>query len=181
MESTLPQTIALLSNTPATFNALLRTLPESLTHHNEGPGTWTATDVILHLIHTERVNWMPRTRMILDYGETRTFTPLDREATLGMPNIPPLPQLLDEFASLRSKSLSQLAALNLTHEDLTRRGLHPSFGPVTLSQLLSAWAAHDLTHLHQVSRILARQYRDAVGPYEKFLGVLRCEGHSSAA
>ena len=181
MESTLPQTIALLTSTPTTFNFLLRPLPESLTHRNEGPGTWTATDVILHLIHTERVNWIPRTRMILDYGETRTFPPLDREATLGMPNTPPLPQLLDDFNRLRSKSLSQLAALNLTPDDLTRRGLHPALGPVTLSQLLSTWAAHDLTHLHQISRILACQYRDAVGPYEKFLGVLQCDGHSSAA
>ena len=181
MESSLPQTIALLTNAPVALSALLRDLPPSLTQHSEGPGTWTATDVILHLIHNERANWIPRARLILDHGETRTFTPLDREATLGMPNTPPLPQLLDEFARLRTKNLQQLAALNLTPDDLVRCGRHPNFGPVTLSQLLSAWAAHDLTHLHQLTRILAHQCRGAVGPYEKFLGVLHCEGHSSPA
>jgi DinB superfamily len=179
MESNLPQTVALLTNTPAALNALLRNLPDSWTHYNEGPGTWTAYDVILHLIHNERVNWIPRARLILDHGETRAFTPLDREASIGMPHTQTLPQLLDDFARLRATSLSQLNALNLTEHDLARCGLHPAFGSITLSQLLSTWAAHDLTHLHQLTRIMAHQYRASVGPYQKYLGVLHCNGHSA--
>ncbi len=181
MESNLPQTISLLTNTPAVLNTLLRTLPDSCTQQNEGPGTWSVYGVILHLIHNERVNWITRARSILDHGESRTFTPLDREATLGMPHNQTLPQLLDEFSRLRARNLAQLAALNLTPQDLVRRGMHPTFGPITLAQLLSAWAAHDLSHVHQISRILAHQLRAAVGPYEKFLGVLHCDGHSAPA
>ena len=121
MESNLPQTVALLTNTPAALNALLRTLPDAWTHHNEGPGTWSIYDVILHLNHNERVNWIHRARIILDHGENHTFTPLDREAGIGMPRTQTLPQLLDEFSRLRAKNLQQLAALNLTPHDLARR------------------------------------------------------------
>ncbi len=181
MEHNLQDTIALLSHTPAGLNALLRGLPESWTRRNEGGNTWTVCDVIGHLIHSEHDNWITRTKMILEKGESQTFTPLNRTAFAADAPGKSLGQLLDEFAAARHSTLAQLQSLNLKPEDLDRRGRHPVFGTVTLSQLLSTWAAHDLTHLHQISRIMAYQYRVLVGPYIKFLGVLKCEGHSEAA
>ncbi len=126
MQNNLPQTISLLTQTPATLNALLRDLPETWTHRDEGPNTWTAFDVIAHLNHCERTNWMPRAKMILDSGESQPFTPLDREARAEDIQKQTLPQLLDEFARLRSENLHQLRALNLTPQDLEKRGLHPA-------------------------------------------------------
>ncbi len=181
MEHNLQDTIALLSHTPAGLNALLRGLPESWTRRNEGDDTWTVCDVIGHLIHSEHDNWITRTKMILEKGESQMFTPLNRTAFASDVPAKSLDQLLDEFAAARHSTLVQLQSLNLKPEDLDRRGRHPVFGPVTLLQLLSTWAAHDLTHLHQISRIMACQYRVLVGPYIKFLGVLKCEGHSEAA
>lgn len=179
MEHNLSHTTALLSRTPAALNALLRDLPESWTRQNEGENTWSAFDVVGHLIHGERTDWMPRARMILRFGESKTFEPFDRLAQQRESQGKSLAQLLDEFASARSESLGDLRALNLRHEDLERRGRHPALGVVTLSELLATWAAHDMTHLHQISRIMANQYREAVGPWSQYLGVLRCEGHSS--
>ena len=146
---------------------------------NEGHKTWSAFDVVGHLIHTDRVDWMPRARIILQFGESRAFEPLDRWAQERDSQGKSLGELLDEFARLRSENLDQLRALNLRPQDLERRGRHPGLGVVTLSQLLAAWAAHDLTHLHQISRVMAHQYRDAVGPWSNYLGVLQCAGHSS--
>jgi uncharacterized damage-inducible protein DinB len=180
MQPNLQDTISLLAHTPAGLNALLRGLPDTWTRHNEGENTWTVADVVGHLIHSEQDNWIPRAKMILEKGESQTFTPLNRTAFADVPDRS-LAQLLDEFAQARDANLAQLRALNIRPEDLERRGTHPVFGPVTLSQLLSTWAAHDLTHLHQISRIMAHQYRGQVGPYIKFLGVLKCEGHSDAA
>lgn len=180
MEHNLQDTIALLTHTPTGLNALLRGLPESWTRRSEGDNTWTVSDVIGHLLHSEHDNWITRTRMILEKGESQTFTPLNRTAFASFA-AKSLGQLLDEFAEARQANLAQLRSLNLTAEDLERRGTHPVFGPVTLSQLLSTWAAHDLTHLHQITRIMAHQYRGLVGPYVRFLGVLKCEGHSEAA
>ena len=179
MEQDLQQTISLLTRTPATLNALLRDLPETWTHRNEGENTWTAYEVIGHLNHCERTDWIPRAKAILQHGESKTFEPLDREEHLQENHARSLAQLLDELSLLRSKNLSELRALNLQPADLASRGRHPVFGPVTLSQLLSTWATHDLTHLHQISRILAHQYRNDVGPWSAYLGVLHCDGHSS--
>ena len=179
MAHNLEHTIALLTRTPASLNALLRDLPEEWTHRNEGPNTWSAFDVVGHLIHGERTDWMARARIILQFGETRAFERFDRLAQERESQGKSLPQLLDEFARLRAENLEQLRALNLRPEDLARRGRHHRLGVVTLSQLLATWAAHDLTHLHQLSRIMAHQYRDAVGPWIQFLGVLQCSGHSA--
>jgi hypothetical protein len=179
MEHNLPQTISLLTRTPATLNTLLRELPEAWTLRNEGENTWSALDIISHLIHAERTDWMPRAGTILQFGESRTFEPFDRQGETEENGRQPLAHLLDEFARLRSENLSRLDALNLQPEDLARRGRHPAFGVVTLSQLLATWAVHDLTHLHQASRVLAHQYREAVGPWSAYLGVLQCAGHSA--
>jgi len=179
MEHNLPQTIALLARTPAALNALLRDLPETWTLQNEGEDTWSAFDVVGHLIHGERTDWMPRAKMVLQSGETKAFEPFDRLGHVRESQSKSLGQLLDEFARLRSENLDQLRALNLRHEDLARRGRHPALGVVTLSELLATWAVHDLTHLHQISRIMARQYCEAVGPWSAYLGVLQCAGHSA--
>jgi hypothetical protein len=179
MEHNLPHTIALLARTPATLDTLLRDLPETWTLQNEGEDTWSAFGVVAHLIYGERTDWMPRARIMLQFGETRTFEPFDRAGHVQESQGKSLAQLLDEFSRLRSESLAELRALNLRQEDLTRRGRHPAFGVVTLSELLATWAVHDLTHLHQISRVMAHQYRQAVGPWSAYLGVLQCAGHSS--
>jgi hypothetical protein len=178
-EHNLPNTISLLTRTPATLNALLRDLPEAWTRRNEGEKTWSAYDIVGHLIHGERTDWMPRAKMILQFGETRAFEPFDRWAQARESEGKSLGELLDEFAHLRSENLGELRSLNLRPEDFARRGRHPALGVVTLSELLATWAAHDLTHLHQVSRVMAYQYREAVGPWSAYLGVLKCAGHSS--
>jgi DinB family protein len=173
----LHNTVALLERTPAALDALLRGLPEAWTHHDEGDGTFTIVDVVGHLIHADKTDWMPRARMILEHGETRVFEPFDRRGHVERCRGKSLAQLLDGFAQVRAGCLDGLRALNLRPEQLELRGRHPSLGVVTLSNLLATWAAHDLTHLHQVSRIMAHQYRDEVGPFGAFLGVLKCDGH----
>ena len=180
MEHNLQQTISLLARTPAALNTLLRDLPETWTLSNEGENTWSAFDVVGHLIHAERADWIPRAKMVLQFGESQTFAPFDRSGHEREVQGKSLEQLLDEFARVRSDNLNELRAFNLRLADLERRGRHPSFGAVTLSQLLATWATHDLTHLHQISRVMAHQYRDAVGPWSVYLGVLQCAGHSSS-
>jgi hypothetical protein len=179
MQHNLQNTISLLTRTPATLNTLLRDLPETWTIRNEGENTWNTFDVVGHLNHGERTDWMPRARMVLQFGETQPFEPFDRQGHAREIHGKSLEQLLDEFARLRAENLAELRALNLRQEDLERRGRHPALGIVTLSQLLATWAAHDLTHLHQISRVMAHQYRAAVGPWSAYLGVLQCAGHSS--
>lgn len=179
MEHNLAHTISLLSRTPAALNALLRDLPDDWTVHNEGDNTWNSFQIVGHLIYADRTDWIPRAKWILEFGDSQPFPPFDREGQDREIPGKSLPALLDEFSRVRSKSLEQLRALNLLSADLHRCGRHPSFGRVTLSQLLATWAAHDLTHLHQISRVMAHQYHQAVGPWIAFLGVLHCTGHSS--
>jgi len=179
MQHSVEDTTSLLSRTPAVLDALLRGLPETWTLQNEGEKTWSAFDVVGHLIHGERTDWMPRAKMILQFGESKAFEPFDRWGQERESAGKSLAQLLDEFARLRTANLNELRALNLEPADLARRGQHPALGVVTLSQLLATWAAHDLTHLHQISRVMAHQYRDTVGPWSAYLGVLHCAGHSA--
>jgi len=179
MERSLQDTISLLTRTPAVLDVLLRDLAETWTLRNEGENTWSAFDIVGHLIHGERTDWMPRVKSILQFGESQAFASFDRLAQLRESQRKSLGQLLDEFARLRAENLKELGALNLRPEDLERRGRHPALGVVTLSELLSTWAAHDLTHLHQISRVMAYQYREAVGPWSAYLGVLHCSGHSA--
>jgi len=175
----LDDTIVLLGRTPGCLDALLRDLPRTWTGTNEGGETWTAFDVVGHLNHGERTDWMPRVRMILEFGDTKRFAPFDRTAQVTEDQGKSLAQLLDEFAELRSGNLAALRAMNLKGADLARRGRHPALGIVTLAELLATWAAHDLTHVHQISRTMAYQYREAVGPWSAFLGVLHCTGHGA--
>ena len=180
MEHDLQHTISLLTRTPATLSALLRDLPDAWTRQNEGENTMSPFDVVAHLIHGERTGWMPRARMILQFGETRAFEPFDRLGQVREGKGKSLHELLDQFSVIRSEKLNELRSLNLQPEDLARRGLHPALGVVTLSQLLATWAAHDLTHLHQISRVMAHQYREAVGSWSRYLGVMQCAGHSAS-
>jgi DinB superfamily len=179
MQHSLHNTISLLTRTPAALNALLRDLPEIWTLRSEGEKSWNAFDVVGHLIHADRTDWMPRAKTILQFGETKPFDAFDRLGQVRESQGRSLAQLLDEFALVRSENLDELRALNLQPQDLARRGRHPALGTVTLSELLATWAAHDLTHLHQISRIMAHQYREAVGPFSAYLGVMQCGGHSS--
>jgi len=183
-EFDLPEAIAVLSRTPATLNAMLRGLPDTWVLRNEGRGsegtdTWSAFDIVGHLIVGERTDWMPRLRIILENGEAKPFDPFDRFAQSRESQGKSLEQLLDEFARLRKENLVALEALNLKPGDLARRGRHPALGVVTLSELLATWAVHDLNHLHQLARVMAHQYRDAVGPWSAYLGVMQCKGHSA--
>lgn len=181
MRHNLQDTVSLLTRTPAALNALLRDLPETWTLRNEGENTWSAFDIVGHLIHAERADWVPRVKMVLEFGETQPFAPFDRWGHQREVQGKSLGQLLDEFARVRAENLDELRGLNLRQEDLERRGRHPAFGTVTLSELLATWVAHDLTHLHQISRVMAHQYRETVGPWSVYLGVLQCAGHSSGS
>ncbi|MGB2590017.1 MAG: DinB family protein [Candidatus Acidiferrum sp.] len=180
MPHNLQDSIALLNRTPAVLDTFLRDLPDTWTLGDEGHKTWNPFGIVGHLIYCERADWMPRVKLILQHGESRAFEPFDRWGFEREKQDNTLGRRLDEFARLRSDNLRELRGLNLRPQDLERRGLHPSLGAVTLSQLLATWAAHDLTHLHQISRVMAHQYRDTVGPWSAYLGVLQCAGHSSS-
>ena len=179
MKQSLEHTTLVLTRTPGAFNALLRGLPDEWILANEGEKTWSAFDIVGHLIHGERTDWIPRAKIILQFGEARAFDPFDRQGHVRENRGKSMEQLLDEFARLRSESLDELRKLNLRQEDLEKRGRHPALGVVTLSELLAAWVVHDLTHLHQISRLMAHQYREAVGVWSAYLGVLKCQGHSA--
>ena len=181
MEANFQDAIALLVRTPSALDALLRDLPEAWTLRNEGGDTWSAFDVVGHLVHAEYADWIPRAKWILQFGDSKPFEPFDRLGHERLTRGKSLGQLLDDFADARSQSLSELHAMHLKTEDLGRRGWHPALGVVTLLQLLATWAAHDMNHLHQISRIMAHQYRDAVGPWHRYLGVLQCNGHGAPA
>ena len=173
MQFDLDSALEILRRTPLTLNALLRDLPDTWARVTEGPDTWNARDVVGHLIHGEETDWLPRARVILEHGATRPFEPFDRFAQFEASRGRSLNQLLDEFASARARSLSELASLRLTPDSLTKQGRHPEFGLVTMSQLLSTWTVHDLDHLVQISRVMAKAYGDAVGPWKAYLRVLK--------
>jgi DinB superfamily len=173
MEFQLEPSLAVLRRTPDALNALLRDLPEEWARRNEGGTSWSPFDVIGHLIHGEQTDWIPRARLILEAGETRVFDVFDRHAQFEKSAGQSLNQLLDEFARLRAESLATLAGWRLTPAGLRKTGRHPEFGTVTLSQLLSTWTAHDLSHIAQICRAMCRQYTEAVGPWRAYLPILQ--------
>src|SRR3954466_16131506 len=164
MQHDLEHTLELLARTPASVDAMLRGLPEAWTAPNEGGKTWSAFDIVGHLIHGEKTDWIPRAKRIMEAGESKQFDKFDRLAQERDSQGKTLPQLLDEFTRLRAENLKVLRAWQLKPSDLERRVKHPELGSCTLSQLLATWVVHDLSHLHQLSRVLAHQYREAVGP-----------------
>ena len=164
--------ISILERTPQTLSALLSGLSPAWTDATEGPDTWSPTVVIGHLIQGERTDWIARAEIILAQGANRRFTPFDRFAQFKDSAGKPLAELLDEFARLRAANLSTLKSWQLDDAKLALTGEHPAFGEVTLQQLLSTWVAHDLGHIVQISRVMAKQYRDAVGPWREYLSVM---------
>lgn len=166
------EAIEILKGTPAVLRTLLGDLSETWTGRNYGEGTFSPYDVVGHLIHGERTDWIPRMRIILERGEDRVFEPFDRFAQYGESRGKTLGQLLDAFAELRAETVSVLAATPLTPEVLARRGQHPDLGTVTLENLLATWVVHDLAHVSQICRAMAFQYRDAVGPWRAYISVL---------
>lgn len=167
----LEECLSVLARTPASFDALLRDLPEAWLRANEGPSTWDSYTVIAHLIHAEKTDWMPRLAIILEHGSNRPFDPFERQPELDGART--LASLLDEFRNLREENLQRLRARNLTAEHLALEGRHPALGPVTLRQLLATWTAHDLAHLLQISRIMAKRLKSEVGPWAEFLSVMK--------
>jgi hypothetical protein len=153
-------------------NDLLRGLPDSWIVATEGPNTWSPFDVVGHLIHAERTDWIPRVEHLLRHGEAVAFPPFDREGMFAVSRGKPLTELLETFAVARRESLERLEALGLTDADLARRGAHPDFGSVTLGQHMATWVVHDLGHLRQIARVMARRYSEAVGPWRAFLSFL---------
>jgi DinB superfamily len=166
------EAVAILARTPATLDALLRGLPDGWIAAHEGGDTWSPFDVVGHLIQGERTDWMQRARIILEHGDARAFDKFDRRAQFAESQGRTLASLLDDFARLRQDNLRELAALRLTDADLDRRGRHPALGAVTLRQLLATWVAHDLDHVAQIARVLARQYSDEVGPWRAYLRII---------
>jgi hypothetical protein len=172
MEFQLSRALEILERTPATFRALLGGLSEDWTALNEGPDTFSAFDNLGHLIHGERTDWIPRARIILAQVTNRRFEPFDRFAQYRESQGKGIAELLDEFARLRAGNLSVLRGWHLGERELALVGEHPALGPVTLRQLLATWVAHDLGHVAQTARVLAKQYREAVGPWRQYLPVL---------
>ena len=164
--------IAVLERTPSALRAMLDGLPSAWIDATEGPDTWSPYVIVGHLIHGERTDWIPRARIILEQGPNRRFTPYDRFAQLRESQGKSLAMLLDEFARLRAKNLDTLREWRLTDAHLALEGEHPAFGPVSLRQLLATWVAHDLGHIAQTARVMAKQYRDAIGPWREYLPIV---------
>src|SRR5262245_31196646 len=173
MEFRFDHAVPVLERTPRALRDLLHDLPPHWTSATEGAGTWSPFDVVGHLIHGERTNWVPRVEHILAHGDAVTFPVFDRKAMFTASKGLALSELLDAFEQLRTASLTRLHQLALTDADLERRGRHPEFGIVTMRQHLATWVAHDLGHISQIVRVMARQYTDAVGPWRVYLSILK--------
>jgi len=172
MEFELQHAMELLGRTPSTLNSMLRDMPEVWLVRNEGPETWSPYDIVGHLIHGEETDWIPRAKMILEHGEARAFEPFDRLAMFEKSKGKSIAELLDTFATRRQESLHELDGMHLTPVLLEKRGKHPELGLVTLKQLLATWVVHDLGHVRQIVRVMAKQYRDTVGPWRAYLSIL---------
>ncbi len=173
MDSSLEKSIEILERTPDVLNTLLKDISAEWTLNNEGGDTWSVYDIVGHLIYGEKTDWIPRAEIILSENDDKKFEPYDRFAQFKESKGKSLQQLLDEFVKLRSKNMEQLLSKRLTNKDLEKTGIHRAFGEVTLSQLLATWAVHDLNHISQIARVMAKQYKKAVGPWAEYLGILK--------
>ena len=172
MRYSLPGSYEILERTPLVLKTILSGLSDEWVMNNEGPETFSPYDVVGHLIHGEKTDWRDRTNMILEYGATKTFVPFDRFAQKEASKGKTLPQLLNEFEGLRKKNMQWFRSLNLSEADLDKKGVHPVLGQVTLRQLLSTWVIHDLTHIAQVTRVMAKQYKEEMGPWLEFFRIM---------
>ena len=165
--------VEILSRTPAILSAMLTGLSEEWIYQNEGDNTWSPYEVIGHLIHGEKTDWIVRAKIILSDAEDKTFEPFDRFAQMKATRERTIAELLHEFLLLRAENLSALKDFRIQESDLSKTGMHPELGEVNLAQLLACWVAHDLNHIAQISRVMAKQYADEVGPWSAYLGILK--------
>lgn len=172
MNFNLDHCIEILSRTPAVLDSLLGGLSDEWIHSNEGEATWSPFDIVGHLIHGDKTDWIPRMEVILSDGPDKKFDPFDRFAQFEVSKGKNFRQLLDEFKALRKENIGILKSKNLVAQDLLKTGIHPEFGEVRLEQLLATWTAHDLSHLAQITRVMARQYTREVGPWKQYLSIL---------
>jgi uncharacterized damage-inducible protein DinB len=172
MNFTVEKSIEILERTPDVVETMLRNVSADWTENNEGGETWSVFDVLGHLIHGEKTDWIARTEIILSDVPDKKFAPFDRFAQFEDTRGKTLPELLDEFKSLRKKNVDLLRSKKLTAENLKEKGIHPAFGEVNLAQLLATWTVHDLDHISQISRVMAKQYKEDVGPWAEYLGIL---------
>lgn len=172
MQYSIQRSTEILERTPAVLTTLLAGLSDDWVMNNEGPETFSPYDVIGHLVHGEKTDWVVRAKMILEFGNTQTFERYDRFAQYEESKGKSLQQLLDEFAAIRKENMLWFKSLNLTEDDLDRQGMHPVLGDVTLRHLLSTWVVHDLTHIAQITRVMAKQYKTEMGPWPEFFRIL---------
>jgi len=172
MDFNLTSALAILERTPGVLNSLLHGLDDDWIQNNEGEATWSPFDVVGHLIHGEKTDWIGRAQIILSDAQDKAFTPFDRFAQFEESKGKTISQLLTEFQDLREKNLKLLKSLDLSRDDFSKTGIHPAFGDVTLKNLLATWVAHDLGHIAQISRVMAKQYTNEVGPWQEYLPIL---------
>jgi len=164
--------IEILERTPKILKIFLSDLSDNWVYENEGKGSWSPYDIIGHLIHGEKTDWIIRARMILEDGKSKTFRPFDRFAQFHDSRGKSLKELLKDFETFRLKNIEILREMNLSDDDFDKKGIHPDFGEVSLRQLISTWVVHDLGHIRQIARVMAKQYKDELGPWEKYLPVV---------
>lgn len=172
MNFSLPQALEIMERTPVVLKQLLEGLSDDWIKNNEGAETFSPYDVLGHLIHGEKTDWVARAKIILEHGTSQPFVPWNRFAQYEESRGKSLEQLLNEFAEVRKKNIEWLLSLNLTETDLDKKGMHPKLGEVTLRNLLSTWVAHDLTHIAQITRVMAKQYKEEMGPWPEFFRIL---------
>jgi hypothetical protein len=170
---TIEKSIEILARTPDVLISMLRDISSEWTSNNEGADTWSPYDIIGHLIHGEKTDWIPRAEIILSEKQDKTFESFDRFAQFEASKGKSLAQLLNDFKILREKNIERLRSWKISNSDLQKKGIHPAFGEVTLAQLLSTWVVHDLNHIAQVSRVMAKQLKKEVGPWIEYLRILQ--------
>ena len=173
MTFNLDKSTEILARTPLVLESLLTGLSREWLMENEGENTWSPYDIVGHLIHGEKTDWIPRARVILSDEEDKTFVPFDRFAQLEEDSNKPITELLQDFRRLRMENIEVLKSFDLDEEKLAKKGMHPELGEATLKELLSTWTVHDLGHIAQISRVMAKQYKDEVGPWGAWLGILK--------
>ena len=173
MEFSLEKSIEVLERTPKILESYLNHISPEWLHSNEGENTWSPYDIVGHLVYGEKTDWLVRIKVILSKSENKLFEPFDRFAQMNEDSSKSIRELLAEFKTLRQNNLNELNALNITEQDFNRTGMHPEFGEVTLKQLISTWVVHDLGHISQISRVMAKQYKTEVGPWIDYLGILK--------
>ncbi len=166
------KSIEILESTPKVIESFLEGLSDEWISQNEGGESWSPFDILGHLVHGEKTDWINRTETILKYGKEKTFKPFDRFAQFDDSKGKSLSELLDEFKTLRKRNIKRLTEMNIQESDLNKEGIHPHFGKVTLKELLSTWVVHDLGHIRQIARVMAKQYKDEIGPWKEYLPVV---------